>query len=533
MENPKIITSGVDGRRKLFSGIEKLSTAVKSTLGPRGNTVIIESPNHTRGLTVTKDGVTVAKSISLLDPIENIAVRMMKEAADRTASQAGDGTTTAILMTESIIEKGMEELRALPHMNSTDFSRCIVDISETVIKGLEKMAKKVNGKTLKQVAVISSNNDKDLGGMIAHAYNTVGDKGVVTVEKSQTSSTYFEHTNGIKVKRGYSSNAFVNDHRRDECIMEDVLVLVTDQEINNIVSIERVLKPIVQQNKKLLIIGECSQNMINTLAANVVKNGLKFCNIPPPNFGYRKSELMNDIALSVGAKYFSESTGDNLEMIELDDLGHVDKMIVSKDESVLIGSSKGSKDDIEARIIELYHQMDSTPSDGDKSFILERIAGLNGSIGVIYVGGDSDIEQKEKYDRVDDAVCAVRSALEEGILPGGGSALFQSSLNLGVCEHSDSEEMRSAVDVMRACLCSPIYQLTSHLPVEEFSELIEKMSSNKGVGLDIKTGKTGNMFKMGVIDPLKVTKNALRNAVSVATTILNTNAIVTVQREGE
>lgn len=532
MENPKLITSGSEGRNKLFSGIEKLSNAVKSTLGPLGNTVILESPNHTRGLTVTKDGVTVAKSISLLDPIENLAVRMMKEAADRTASQAGDGTTTAILITEAIIKYGMEELSNFPELNTTEFTRSVVEISERVIKELEGLSRKVNKGNLKDVATISSNNDKELGEMIAHAYDTVGKNGVVTVEKSQTSKTYFEHTNGIKVKRGYSSNSFVNDQRKDECILEDVLVLVTGQEINNLLSIERVLKPVIQQGKKLLIIGECSQNVINTLAANVVKNGLKFCNIQPPNFGYKQKEMMNDIALSVGAKYFSEDTGDNLEMITMDDLGQVDKMISSKDETILIGSSKGSKSDIEARILELYAQMDSTPSETDKAFILDRIAGLNGAIGVIYVGGESDIEQKERYDRVDDAVCAVRSAIEEGILPGGGSALMY-VLSCLYDNEVDSQEWRSARSVISSAIRAPFERLVDHLDVDKYDELYYYVTKEKNHGMNIKTGKIGDMFKMGVIDPLKVTKNALRNAVSVGTTILATNAIVTIQRADE
>ena len=303
-----------EGRDKLISGIKKISRAVKSTLGPLGNTVILESQHHTRGLTVTKDGVTVAKGINLEDPVENLAVRMVKEAADRTATSAGDGTTTAIVLTEAIVTEGMKALTT--ETNVSELVREINTITERVIQNLSKKSKKVTGRTLRDVATISSNNDKDLGKLISDVYKKVGKDGVVTVENSQTPETYYEVTNGIKIQRGYTSRLFVNNQKSDECVLDDVYILATDLEINNILNIENILKPVIQQNKKLLIIGECSQNVINTIGMNVVKNNLKFCNIVPPQFGYKTKELMSDIALSVGAKYFSESTGDDLSLIK-------------------------------------------------------------------------------------------------------------------------------------------------------------------------------------------------------------------------
>ena len=284
--NPKQLHFSDEGRDKLIQGIKQIANAVKSTLGPRGNTVLIESPEHLHGITVTKDGVTVAKSISLLDPVENLAVRMMKEAADRTATSAGDGTTTAIVLAEALVDAGTKLIDA--KVNRTEVLRHLVEITKLISKSLKVKGKKLDEKRLRDVAIISANNDKTVGGIIADVYESVGKDGVVTVEKSKTSSTYYETTKGIKIKRGYSSGLFINDQKRDECVFEDTYVLVCDGEISNILQIENILKPIISEGKKLLIIAPCSTNVINTLAANVVKNGLKICNIVPPDFGYRQ-----------------------------------------------------------------------------------------------------------------------------------------------------------------------------------------------------------------------------------------------------
>jgi chaperonin GroEL len=279
--SPKDLHFGADAQSKLISGITKMSNAVKSTLGPMGNTVLIESPQHTHGITVTKDGVTVAKSINLLDPVENLAVQMMREAADKTASSAGDGTTTAIVLTEALVKHGIDKITA--DDNKTEVLREIVKETEEVIKRLQEKSTPVSDKMLKDVAVISSNNDQEVGTIIADTYKAVGTNGIVTVEKSQNSDTTFETTKGIKIDRGYASHLFINNHKKDECILEDVYILVSDSDINNILSIENVLKPIIADNKKLLIVAPCSQNVTNTLAANVMKNNLKLCTIIPPN----------------------------------------------------------------------------------------------------------------------------------------------------------------------------------------------------------------------------------------------------------
>ena len=304
----------------------------------------------------------------------------------------------------------------------------------------------------------------------------------MTVERSQNERTHYEVTNGVKVDRGWSSPMFINDHKRDECIMEDVKVLVCDGEIGNILDIEKVLKPIINNRERLLIIAPCSLNVVNTLAANVMKNGLKVCNISPPSFGYRQHELMQDIALSVGATYFSEKTGDDLRLIEYSDLGDASKVIVGKDETIIVKSS-GVTEEVEARIGQLWEQHKLLEHDSEREFVLSRIASLSGGIGVIYVGGNTDLEQKELYDRVDDAVCAVRAALSDGILPGGGVAY-------------NNREVEFAAP------------------------------KGGGQGMDLKSGKQGNMIDMGIVDPTLVTKSALRNAASVAITFMSTKTII-------
>jgi chaperonin GroEL len=529
---PKNLKFGQEGRDKLINGIKTISSAVKSTLGPSGQTVLIESPQHTHGITVTKDGVTVAKSVSLIDPVENLAVNMMKEAADRTASSAGDGTTTAIVLTEALVLEGM---KVIDDTNKTEVLRDMVKITEEVVKELKSKSKKVTKKNLKDVATISANNDPELGKIIADVYKDVGENGIVTVDKSQTSETYYESTRGIKVDRGYSSPMFINDQKKDECILEDTYVLVSDAEIGNILNIEKILKPIIQENKKLLIIAPCSSNVLNTLAANVVKSNLKVCVVQPPNFGYKQHELMHDIAISVGATYFSEKTGDDLSIMTMDDLGHASKIISGDKSTIIIKDEDSHIDGIDERVEQLWEQHKNTNVKHEKEFILSRIASLTGGIGVIYAGGKTDLEQKELYDRIDDAVCAVRSALEEGIVTGGGLSLWEISNDMFDWDDIYSSD---AVKIMEKALKEPLKQIIRNAG-GNVDDIVKQMlygndyKNDYDYGYNAKTGEFGDMYKMGVIDPLKVTKNALQNAVSVAVTILSTNAIITMARSYE
>ena len=523
--SPKDLFFDAVGRGKLIKGVTKMARAVKSTLGPNGNTVLIESNQHTQGLTVTKDGVTVARSIELIDPVENLAVRMMKEAADRTATAAGDGTTTAIVLTEALVLSGSELMEA--GLNRTEVLRSLVEQSDRVVEKLKKRSKKLTSSMLLDVATISSNNDKEIGRVIADVYKAVGKNGIVTVERSQTADTYSETTMGLKFDRGYTSPLFINDHKKDECVFEETMVLVADMEISSVLQIENILKPIITEGKRLLIVAPCTPNVLNTLAANVMKGNLKVCIVAPPNFGYKQHELMHDIAVSVGATYFSENTGDDLSLINYSDLGRAKKTIISADKTIIIkNDTQDNQSIIDERVAQLWASHAMATKKNDKDFLLERIASLTGGIGVIYVGGNTDLEQKELYDRVDDAVCAVRSALEEGILPGAGMSLaymIDDKLTEGA-----SKEYEVAQRMLNLSLLAPMTQI-----IENAGLCVNNLYHGKeefGEGVNIKTGEKGDLIKLGVIDPLKVTRSALQNAVSVAVTILSTNAVITMAR---
>jgi len=530
---PKNLLFDKSGRDKLYNGIETIAKAVKSTLGPSGQTVLIESPQHTHGITVTKDGVTVAKSVSLLDPVENLAVRIMKEAADRTATQAGDGTTTAIVLTEALVKAGKEL-----DENKTEVLRELVKLTDTVVKNLKGKSRSVSSKTLKNVASISANNDNEIGDIIAKVYDKVGKDGIVAVDKSQTSKTYYETTNGLKIERGYESPLFVNDQKKDECVLEECYVLVCDAPIENLLNIENVLKPVIQDHKKLLIIAPTSSNVINTLAANVMKNNLKLCCIGVPSFGYKSHELMQDIAVSLGATYFSEKTGDDLSLMTVNDLGYCSKVIVGRTSTVIIkdipeGRTLEDNVQLTTRVSELRVALENSKIKEDKDFILSRIASLTGGVGVIYVGGQTDLEQKEMYDRVDDAVCAVRSALEEGIIVGGGLALFNESNAMSIVEEGGKlNPAGMALYMMHQALKAPMYQIILNAGKDPL-EITGEGLVQDNYGYNVKTDCYGDMYKMGIIDPLKVTRSALQNAVSVAVTLLSTNAIITMARTYE
>jgi len=368
---PRDLSFDDDARQKLIQGITSISKAVKSTLGPLGKTVLIESADHLKGITITKDGVTVAQSVFLDDPIENLAIQMMKDAANRTANTAGDGTTTAIVLTEALVKAGQGYIQK--DTNVTEVIRHINKITQDVIQGLEKHSKKVSSERLLDVACISANNDREIGTIIADAYEKVGINGIVTVENSMTAETYAEVTNGIKVARGYTSNMFINNQKKDECVLEGVKILVCDAEISNVLQIENILKPIIQNNDKLLM----------------------FCNIIPPNFGYKSTELMSDIAFAVGAKFFSEKTGDDLSLIRMEDLGYADKIVAGKD-STIIFKTDNNPEATKERIDELKVQQKGMTIKHEREFVNERIASLAGAIGCIYVGGNSDVEQNKK-----------------------------------------------------------------------------------------------------------------------------------------
>jgi len=506
-----------EGRTKLLQGVKTLSAAVKSTLGPSGKTVIIDSPNHTRGLTITKDGVTVAKSVVLDDPLENMAVRIVREASERTALTAGDGTTTAVVITEALVEGGMAI--------NADWStvKRIDELSQQTEKELEKVSVRTTKRWIEDIATISANNDRHIGKLIADTYKKVGKNGLVTVEKSMTTETYAEVIKGIRMDRGYTNKLFVNNQKNDEFVAEDCYILMTDIELSSIEQIKELINPLVQSRKPLLIVAPCSQNFSNTIALNVVQNNLKYCIVEPPQFGYKQHELMQDLAVATGGRFFSALGGDDTALISFTDLGLASKVVVSRDKTVLIPSpTEDNTETLDILVSELKSAHDQATKKADRDFIKQRISYLTGGVGIIHVGGNSDVEQKELYDRVDDSVCAVQSAMEEGIVAGGGLALYRVGQKLLKESYNDR-----VVECFVNAIQAPLKQIIKNadIDLEKSINVIENLLL-RNEGLNVKTDEIGDMFEMGIVDPLKVTKTALKNAVSVANTILTTNAII-------
>jgi chaperonin GroEL len=515
-----------EGREKLRLGINKIARAVASTLGGRGNTVIIESSEHTHGLTVTKDGYSVARSIELSDSIENLAVRIMKQAAERTLTASGDGTSSSIVLAEALIEAGFKYIT--PEVNRIEVLRELANLTEEVVSQLNKKKRKATKPLLRSVATIACNNDPKIGKIVADGYISIGKNGFVTAEKSKTTETYSETTTGLRLRRGWTSPYFVNNQEREECIFEDVYILVCDTEIDNISQIVNILDYLYSKNKSLLMIAPCTNQAVATLSVNKLKKGLQVCNIQPPEFGYRQNELMSDIAISTGAKYFSEKTGDLMQNIVPADLGHAKRIVVGQHETIII-KDDGENPEVEKRIEELTSAMNNSTKKNEKDFLRERIASLTGGVTIVYAGGNTDLEQKELFDRIDDAVCAVRSALEEGVVAGGGVALFDIQL-----KESNLDNYNIAVKIMDVALKAPMIQILKNGGVD-FTTLPYFNGRNRdiGSGYDVKTGNFGSMVDMGIIDPLKVCRCALENACSVAVTILSTNCIVTLARSYE
>lgn len=527
MTNSKNLTFGEGGRKALLNGIKKMGDSVGSTMGPLGRTVLIESNNHLGGVLVTKDGVSVARLISLEDPIENLAIQMMKQAANKTASSAGDGTTTATVLAAAITSEGIDYNN--PEINQSEVNEILVKETDKITKELRRKATKMTPKKLLDVATISSNNNRFIGELIAEVYKHIGDGGVVSVENSDTSETYSEVADGIRIDKGFVSPAFVNNQKRYECTFDDCYVLVSDAEISDILQIENVLRPVVQQNKKLVIIAPCSQNFVNSMALNVVKNNVKVCVVQPPSFGQRQFELMDDIALATGAKFFSEKTGDDLSLMTIDDLGSCERAVVEQNRTTLIVNSAFTSRTKE-RADELKELMASdTVRKGERDFLAQRISALLGKVAVVYVGGKSDIEQKELYDRVEDAVCAVDSALQEGIIPGAGFPLLyfaEKYFKMIENETYATPEQLVAYSILEKALRVPCETIISNAGLNP-SQILKEPRISFNFGYNSKTKRYGNLMGMGIIDPVKVTRSALQNAMSVAVTILSTNVIIT------
>lgn len=512
----KQVEKGQEARQKLIKGVNTIADAVGSTLGARGRTVLMESESHVGGIIVTKDGVSVSKGINLMDPAENLAVMIMREASEKTANSAGDGTTTSMVLAQAIIHAATNLIT--PEDNVTQVLRDVQEAAVKVAEELTAMSTEITPEKLVDVATISANGDKEIGQIIADAYNQVGLTGVVSVESSGNELTWSEVVSGMKIDRGFASKYFVTDHKKQEVVLDKPYILVSDQPIGSMNDIIHLIEFIYEQgsNKKsLLIIAEMDENVLNTLNTNKVKAGLKICTIVPPQFGYKRHQIMQDIAEATGAVYFSEQTGDNLAMITIDDLGRAEKVVSGRYNTLVFGA-KG-----EARLEYLQEQLASETSEIEKVFLKERIASLGGGVGVIKVGANSDIEQKEKKDRVDDAVCAVRAALEEGILPGGGVALKDIAAKMQI----DNK----GAEILQLAMLAPMIKILSNAGINvEASDFDEgKQLSKDGVGINVATGAFCHMMSVGIIDPTKVTKEAIKNAVSVGTTLLSTETVIT------
>ena len=500
----KNLAFGEEAKNNVFKGIEKLTKAVSSTLGASGKCVLLE--NELGQPVITKDGVTVANSITLRDPIENMGATLLKEAARQTVKEAGDGTTTATVLAHSILL----EAYATSNSGSREMKEGIESATRKVIDYLEKLAVPVEGDMVNHVATISSNNDKELGNVIAEAFKQVGKNGVVTMEISNDSETSYEVINGATIDKPLKNFHFITDESKKEAVLENPLVLLVENKIENIRKIQSVLEYVIKNNESLLIIGEADEQVVSALAMNKKKGNIKVNIIDTPDFGIYRKEKLQDIALLTGATVVNEDLGDDLDMIEVEMLGKCLKSITNDQETIIqVGDTS----------IEVQEVIDSIQDDikketlpGKLNRLEKRLGLLSCKVAVVKVGASSEVELKEKLDRVEDAMCATKAAIKEGIVPGGGIALLNASTYIK--PSNDNEK------VLLEAIKAPYLTILNNAGLEVV------YPKGKGRGINVVTGKDVNMIKSGIIDPLLVTKSALKNAASVATTILSTDCVI-------
>jgi len=512
-----------EARQKIKKGVQTLSDAVKVTLGPKGRNVVLEksfgSPH------ITKDGVTVAKEIELADKYENIGAQVVKEVASRTADKAGDGTTTATVLAEAIFIEGLKTLSS--GVNPILLKRGIDKAVDCVVSELKRKSKPIqSSKEIAQVAMISANNDTEIGDLIAKAMDKVGKDGVVTVEEGKTLDTELEVVEGMCFDRGYTNPYFITDGDKQEAVLEDPSILIYDKKISSMKELLPILKSVVENGRALLIIAEdIDGEALATLVVNRLRAGLKVCAVKAPGFGDRRKEMLQDIAVLTGGEVISEEIGMKLENATLDQLGSAKKIIIKKDDTTIINGS-GSSQAIAARKEQIKKQIEVTTSDYDKEKLQERLAKLSGGVAVINVGAATEMEMKEKKDRVDDALHATKAAVEEGILPGGGAALVHCASALDVLVKSLSEDEKAGALIIRRALQAPLRQIAVNAG-EEGSVVYHKVfSGDDNFGWNALTDEYVDMVKSGIIDPTKVVRSALQNAASVAGLLLTTEAVV-------
>ena len=525
----KKIEFDIEAREGIKRGVDALANAVKVTLGPKGRNVIIGKSFGAP--LVSKDGVTVAKEIELKDNLENMGAQMVKEVASKTNDLAGDGTTTATILAQSIVNEGLKNVAA--GANPMDLKRGIDKAVTSVVQGLEKQSVEIGSASDKilQVASISANNDTAIGTLITEAFEKVGKEGVITVEEAKGTETYVDVVEGMQFDRGYISPYFVTDSEKMEADLETPQILITDKKISVMKDLLPILEPVAQSGKPLLIIAEdIDGEALATLVVNKLRGSLKIAAVKAPGFGDRRKAMLEDIAILTGGTVISEERGFNLESATLDMLGTAEKVTIDKDNTTIVNGSGKSKD-IKDRVNQIKSQIESTTSDYDKEKLQERLAKLSGGVAVLYVGAPSEVEMKEKKDRVDDALHATRAAIEEGIVAGGGVALLNSRSEFDKIKSSNSDEA-TGIQIINKAIEAPLRIIVENSG-EESSVIISKvLAGNKNFGYDAKEGKFVDMLKNGIIDPKKVARVALENAASVAGMILTTEcALVDIKEE--
>ena len=518
----KEVKFGLDARDRMLRGVDILANAVKVTLGPKGRNVVIEKSFGAPR--ITKDGVTVAKEIELEDKFENMGAQMLREVASKTNDIAGDGTTTATVLAQAIVREGAKAVAA--GMNPMDLKRGIDLAVDEVVKDLVKKAKKIKtSEEVAQVGTISANGEKEIGEMIAHAMQKVGNEGVITVEEAKTAETELEVVEGMQFDRGYLSPYFVTNPEKMVADLEDPYILLHEKKLSNLQAMLPVLEAVVQSGKPLLIIAEDVEGeALATLVVNKLRGGLKIAAVKAPGFGDRRKAMLEDIAILTGGQVISEDLGIKLENVNLSMLGKAKRVSISKENTTIVDGA-GKKKEIEGRVGQIKGQIEETTSDYDREKLQERLAKLAGGVAVIRVGGSTEVEVKERKDRVDDALNATRAAVEEGIVPGGGTALARSSINITVKGVNDDQE--AGINIVRRALQAPLRQIAQNAGAEA-SIVAGKVLENKlaSYGYNAQTGEYGDMITMGIVDPVKVVRTALQDAASVAGLLVTTEAMV-------
>jgi len=519
----KEVKFGQDARERMLRGVDVLADAVKVTLGPKGRNVVLEKSFGAPR--ITKDGVTVAKEIELDDKFENMGAQMVREVASKTSDTAGDGTTTATLLAQAIVKDGAKSVAA--GANPMDLKRGIDMAVASVLDELKAKAKKVtSSEEIAQVGTISANGDHEIGAMIAKAMQKVGNEGVITVEEAKAFETELDVVEGMQFDRGYISPYFITDADKMRVELESPYILIYEKKLSNLQSLLPLLESVVQAGKPILVIAEDVEGeALATLVVNKLRGGLKVAAVKAPGFGDRRKAMLQDIAVLTGGQVVSEDLGIKLENVTLDMLGRAKKVVITKDDTTIVDGA-GKKSDIVARVAQIKQQIEDTTSDYDKEKLQERLAKLAGGVAVIKVGGFTEMEVKEKKDRVDDALNATRAAVEEGILPGGGVALIRAQSALDRLKPAN-EDQKVGISIVRRALQAPARQIAEN--AGEDGAVVAGKIVDKGdyaFGYNAATGEYGNLVKQGVIDPAKVVRTALQDAASVAGLLITTEAMV-------